>query len=195
MTELGVAALRRRGLRLAWLVVVWDVIEGAVALTAGMAAGSIALVGFGLDSAVEVFAALVVIGQLHGRTSYTTALRLISGSFFVLAAYVSVKAMLDLLAENRAEDSWAGIALNVLALAVMVPVAIVQDRTGRGLGNEVLVAQSRETWISNYLSISLLVGLGANAIFGWWWADPVAALVISVVAVREGWGAWHESTE
>ena len=193
MTESS-ASLSVRGLRLAWLIVVWDVVEGVVAVTAGLAAGSIALVGFGLDSGIEVFAALVVIGQLHGRTSYATALRLIAGSFFVLATYVSTKAVLDLLAENKAEDSWVGISLNVVALAVMVPVAIAQQRTGHALANEVLVAQSRETWISNYLSISLLLGLGANALLGWWWADPIAALVISAVAVREGAQTWRESS-
>jgi divalent metal cation (Fe/Co/Zn/Cd) transporter len=188
-------SLQKRGLRLAWFIVVWDVIEGAVAVTAGLIAGSIALIGFGLDSAIEVFAAIVVIGQLHGRTSYTTALRLIATSFFALAIYVSVKSIIDLVTQSRAEESWIGIGLNIVALAVMVPVAIAQRHTGTALNNEVLVAQSKETWISNYLSISLLIGLGANALLGWWWADPVAALVISAVAVREGIEAWRESTE
>ena len=163
-------------------------------MTAGRAAGSIALVSFGLDSAIAVFAALIVIGQLHGRTSYIAALRLIGASFFVPAACVSVKASLDSSGEDKAEDSWVGLAVNIRALSVMVPVPIARQRTGRGLGNEVLVAQSREAWISNYLAVSLLAGLGANALFGWWWADPVAALVISAVAVREGWESWREST-
>ncbi|OZM76607.1 cation transporter [Pseudonocardia sp. MH-G8] len=185
--------MRSRGLRLAWFIVAWDVVEGAVAVTAGLIAGSIALVGFGLDSAIEVFAALVVIGQLHGKARYTTALKLIAVSFFALAAYVTVKAVIDLVTQAKPDPSLIGIGLNVVALAVMIPVAIAQRRTGDALGNQVLVAQSDETWISNYLSVSLLVGLGLNAWVGWWWADPVAALVVSAVAVWEGREAWQES--
>lgn len=194
-TDSSQETLRRRGLRLAWFIVVWDIIEGAVAVTAGVLAGSIALVAFGLDSAIEVFAALVVIGQLHGRTSYGTALKLIAVSFFVLATYVTTKSIIDLVSRNQAEGSWIGIGLNCVALVVMVPVAIAQRRTGEALQNQVLVAQSKETWISNYLSISVLIGLGANALLGWWWADPVAALVISAVAVREGREAWRGAGE
>ena len=189
--------LRKRGLRLAWFIVVWDVIEGAVAVTAGLAAGSIALVGFGIDSTIEVFAASVVIWQLRGgaHARMRTALRLIAITFFVLAAYVAFESVRDLVAQDKAGESIVGIILSVVALAVMVPVAIAQRRTGRELDNEVLVAQSNETWVSNYLSISLLVGLGLNAAFGLWWADPVAALVVAAIAAREGREAWLESRE
>lgn len=189
--------LRRRGLRLAWFIVVWDVIEGAVAITAGLAAGSIALIGFGIDSSIEVFAASVVIWQLRGgaHARQRTALRLIAGTFFVLAAYVGFEAIRDLITADKAEESIVGIVLNVVALAVMVPLAVAQRRTGRELGNDVLVAQSAETWVSNYLSISLLVGLGLNAAFGLWWADPVVALVVAAIAVNEGREAWEESSE
>jgi len=187
--------LRKRGLRLAWFIVVWDVIEGAVAVTAGLAAGSIALVGFGIDSTIEVFAASVVIWQLRGgaHARMHTALRLIAITFFVLAAYVAFESVRDLVGQDKAGESIVGIVLNVVALAVMVPVAIAQRRTGRELENEVLVAQSEETWLSNYLSISLLVGLGLNAAFGLWWADPIAALVVAGIALREGREAWNES--
>ena len=190
-------ALRRRGLRLAWFIVGWDVIEGAVAITAGLAAGSIALVGFGIDSSIEVFAAVVVIWQLSGGAlaRQRTALRLISGSFFVLAAYVGYEALSDLITGSKPDASIVGIVLSVVATAVMVPVAILQRRTGRSLGNQVLFAQSQETWLSNYLSISLLVGLGLNALFGLWWADPAVALLIAVLAVREGLEAWEEASE
>ena len=189
--------LRRRGLALAWFIVAWDLIEGAVAVTAGLAAGSIALIGFGIDSSIEVFAAVVVIWQLRGGAyaRQRTALRLIAASFFVLAAYVGFEATRDLLTSDEAGESIVGIVLNVVALAVMVPTAIIQRRTGRALGNEVLVAQSNETWLSNYLSISLLVGLGLNAAFGLWWADPVVALLIAAIAVWEGREAWEESSE
>lgn len=190
-------ALRKRGLRLAWFIVGWDVVEGTVAVTAGLLAGSIALVGFGIDSAIEVFAALVVIWQLRkdGKQRYTMALRLIALSFFLLAAYVIYKAISDLINGNQPDASPVGIILASVATVVMIPVAIAQKRTGQALGNQVLVAQSKETWVSNYLSISLLVGLGLNALLGWWWADPLVALLISLVAVREGWEAWREARE
>ena len=187
--------LRKRGLRLAWFIVAWDAIEGAVAVAAGLAAGSIALVGFGIDAVIEVFAALVVIWQLRGgaHARMKTALRLIAISFFVLAAYVTLESVRDLVGQDKAGESIVGIVLNVVALAAMVPVAIAQRRTGRELGNQALVAQSGETWVSNYLSISLLVGLGLNAAFGLWWADPVAALVVAAIAVKNGREAWDES--
>lgn len=187
--------LRRRGLRLAWFIVVWDVIEGAVAVTAGVAAGSIALIGFGIDSSIEVFAASVVIWQLrggaHARTR--TALRLIAITFFVLAAYVGFESVRDLIGQDKAAESIVGIVLNAVALTVMVPIAIAQRRTGTALGNPVLVAQAQETWVSNYLSISLLIGLGLNAAFGLWWADPAVALLVAAIALREGTEAWRES--
>lgn len=190
-------ALRRRGLQLAWFIVVWDLIEGVVAVTAGLAAGSIALVGFGIDSGIEIFAASVVIWQLRGgaHARQRTALRLISLTFFVLAAYVGFEAIRDLVTADKAGDSIIGIVLNVVALAVMTPIALAQKRTGRALGNQTLVAQAQETWLSNYLSISLLVGLGLNAAFGLWWADPVVALVVAVIAIHEGREAWEESSE
>lgn len=190
-------ALRRRGLGLAWFIVAWDVVEGVVAVLAGIAAGSIALIGFGIDSSIEVFAAGVVIWQLRGgpRARQRTALRLIAISFFVLAAYVSIESVRDLITQDTASESIVGIVLNAVALAVMVPVAITQRRTGRALGNEVLVAQADQTWISNYLSISLLVGLGLNAAFALWWADPAVALAVSAIAAHEGREAWQASAE
>lgn len=195
---LGDQALRRRGLRLAYFIIVWDAIEGIVAVTAGLAAGSIALVGFGIDSAIEVFAASVVVWQLRGggaEARQRTALRLIALSFFVLAAYVAYESVTDLLAQEKPGESIVGIVLNVVALFAMVPVAIAQRRTGKALRNEVLTAQSQETWISNYLSISLLLGLGANVLFGWWWADPLVALLIAGVAAYSGAETWREARE
>lgn len=151
--------LRRRGLRLAYFIIVWDLIEGAVAITAGRLAGSAALLGFGIDSGIEVFAGAITAWQLHGGgRRRAPALRLIAVSFLALAAYVTYDAGSDLLTGERPDASLVGIGLNVVALAVMIPVALLQQRTGRALGNEVLTAQSRETWISNYLSVSLLAG-------------------------------------
>ena len=189
--------LRRRGLRLAVFIIVWDVIEGVVAVTAGIRAGSIALVGFGIDSSIEVFAASVVVWQLRGASAERRqrALRLIAITFYALAAYVAVQATRDLVVGDEAGESIVGIILNVVALAAMIPVAISQRRTGSRLGNDVLVAQSSETWISNYLSIGVLVGLGLNALLGWWWADPLAALGIAAIATKSGRDAWQESKE
>lgn len=189
--------LRKRGLKLAWFIVGWDLVEGIIAVTAGVIAGSIALIGFGIDSAIEVFAALVVIWQLRRASNgrYKTALRLIAVSFFLLAAYVGYKSISDLIGHEQPDASIIGIVLSIVATAVMIPIAIMQKQTGHALGNKVLIAQSNETWLSNYLSISLLVGLSLNALFGFWWADPTIALLIAAVAAKEGWEAWEEAEE
>lgn len=191
------ATLRRRGIRLALLIVVWDVIEGAVAVTAGIAAGSIALIGFGIDSSIEVFAALVVLAHLHGKrwAGHRSALRAIAVTFWLLAVYVAVEAIGELAAGADAGVSTVGIVLNVVALVVMIPVAIAQTSTGRALGNDVVLAQARETWLSNALSINVLLGLGLNAVFGWAWADPLAALVVAGFAAYAGIDSWRESGE
>lgn len=196
-TDVGTATLRRRGIRLAVLIIVWDVIEGIVAVTAGRAAGSIALVGFGIDSAIEVFAASVVLWQLRGGTHarQRPALKALAVTFFLLAFYVSVEAVRELAAGADAEESIVGIVLNVIALAVMLPVAVAQWRTGHQLDNDVLVAQAKETWLSNALSLNVLVGLGVNAALGWAWADPFVALVVAGFAAYAGIDAWHEAGE
>lgn len=108
---------------------------------------------------------------------------------------MSVEAVRDLITADKAGESLIGIILNLVALTVMVPVAFAQGRTGRDLGNPVLVAQSKETWLSNYLSITVLAGLALNSTVGWWWADPIAALAIAAVALREGTEAWAEASE
>lgn len=185
-------------MRLALLIVVWDVIEGVVAVTAGLAASSIALLGFGIDSSIEVFAASVVIWQLRGgaRDRQRPALRAIAVTFMFLAAYVGVEAASSLLANgSEAEASTIGIVLNVVALVVMVPVGVMQWRTGSELENEVLTAQAKETWLSNALSVNVLVGLGLNAALGWAWADPAVALVVAGFAAYAGVDAWREAGE
>lgn len=189
--------LVRRSTRLAMLIVAWDVIEGVVAVTAGLAVGSIALVGFGIDSGIEVFAALVVLAHLHGQrwAGHRWALRAIAATFWLLAVYVAVEAISELAAGSDAGVSTVGIALNVMALAVMVPVAIIQTRTGRQLDNDVVLAQAKETWLSNALSINVLVGLGLNAAFGWAWADSTVALVVAAFAAYAGVDSWREAGE
>ncbi len=191
------ATLRRRAIRLALLIVIWDVLEGTIAVTAGIVAGSVALISFGIDSTIEVFAAVVVLLHLRGGRSVggRWALRAIAVTFWLLATYISVEAVGELIAGADADASPAGIALNIAALVVMVPVAVAQTRTGRQLANQVVVAQAKETWLSNALSVNVLIGLGLNAAFGWAWADPLVALVVAGFAAYAGVDSWRESSE
>jgi divalent metal cation (Fe/Co/Zn/Cd) transporter len=187
------AKLRRRAILLAWFTVAWNAIEAVVALAAGAAADSSALIGFGLDSTIEVSSALVVLWHLGAHRPddrERTALRLIALSFFALAAWVSANAALDLIRHHQPEASTVGIALAVASLIVMPTLAVAKQRTGRAMGTATVVADSAQTWLCTSLSAVLLVGLGANATFGWWWADPIAGLIIAAVATREGISAW-----
>ena len=189
-------ALRRRAFRLEYFTVAWDVVEGAIAVTAGLIAGSIALLGFGIDSTIEVFAASVVIWQLRAPASdgrRKLALRLIALTFFALAAYVSIESVRDLVAQDEPNASLIGIVLNAIALPVMAVVARLKRTTGEALGNDVLIADAGETRLSNYLSLTVLGGLTLNAAIGWWWADPAAALVVSGFAASSGLSAWREA--
>jgi divalent metal cation (Fe/Co/Zn/Cd) transporter len=189
-----VDGLRRRGLALAGLTIAWNVIEAVVAVSAGLAAGSIALVGFGFDSVIEVLSAWVVVWQFRGelRGGYDEdrerrALRLIGITFFVLAAYVSFEALRDLfLVDSEADESRVGIALAAASLAVMPLLAWAKRRTADQLQSPTLRADATETLLCSWLSLALLVGLGLNAAVGWWWADPLAALAIAGLAVHEG---------
>ena len=199
MTAIDVAEgtrLRTRARQLAWATVVWNVIEALVAIIAGTAAGSAALVGFGLDSTVEVASALVIIWQFSGvdEQREQRALRFIAVSFFALATYVSIRALLELVGANEADTSTVGIALAVASLMVMPALAIAKRRTGQQLGSVTVTADSQQTWLCTYLSAILLVGLVLNATVGWWWADPIAALLIAALAAREGIEAWNGDT-
>lgn len=189
-------ALLRRGLRLAYFTIAWDVVEGVVAVTAGVIARSIVLIGFGLDSAIEVFAAMVVAWQLRRQASvgrHRLALRLIACTFWLLGLYVGFESISRLLQQERPEPSIVGIAMNVIALAVMIPVARMKRTTGERLGSKVLIADSAETRLSNYLSLNVLSGLALNAALGWWWADPAAAAVIAAFSLWTGWHTWTEA--
>ncbi len=186
-------SLERRARLLAGATIAWNVIEGVVAVGAGAAAGSLALVGFGLDSFVEVFAGAVVLWHLRGvaEDREQRALRLIALSFFAIAVYVVAEAGRDLLVGSEAGESTLGIVVASVSLAVMPSLAWAKRRTGRALGNPVVIADSTETALCSYLSVVLLAGLVVNAAVGWWWADTVAALVIAGLAVREGREAWR----
>ncbi|WP_032775162.1 cation transporter [Streptomyces sp. NRRL S-623] len=190
-------ALARRIRLLVVATIAYNVIEAAVALTAGTIASSSALVGFGLDSVIEVSSATAVAWQFSARDHAVrearerAALRIIALSFFALAAYVSVDAVRALTGAGEAERSVTGIVIAALSLAVMPFLSAAQRRAGRELGSASAVADSKQTLLCTYLSAVLLVGLLLNATLGWSWADPVAALVIAVIAVKEGRDAWQ----
>jgi divalent metal cation (Fe/Co/Zn/Cd) transporter len=183
----------RRAVTLEFLTIGYNIAEAIVAIWAGIAAGSIALVGFGLDSLIEVFAASVVVWELRGTGTEEReqrALRLIAISFFVLAAYVTVEAVRDLVVGSEPAESTVGIVLAAVSLVVMPALALGKRRVARQIGSATLLADSTETLLCSYLSLILLVGLLLNTAVGWWWADPVAGLGIAALAVREGWEAW-----
>ncbi|MFF8845011.1 cation transporter [Streptomyces sp. NPDC015127] len=177
--------------------IAYNVIEAIVAITAGTIASSTALIGFGLDSVIEVSSAAAVAWQFSARdhalrdARERTALRIIAVSFFALAAYVSVDAVRALAGTGEAEPSLPGIVIAALSLAVMPLLSAAQRRAGRELGSASAVADSKQTLLCTYLSAVLLVGLVLNATLGWSWADPFAALVIAAVAVKEGRDAWQ----
>jgi divalent metal cation (Fe/Co/Zn/Cd) transporter len=186
--------LNRRSLRLAYATAGYNLLEGIVAIAAGAAASSTALLGFGLDSFVEVSSALVVIWQFRSRVPESRerlALRLIAVSFFALAAWITADAVHALLGDAPAEASPVGIGIAVASVVVMPLLVWAKRRTGRELGSATVVADSVQTMLCTYLSLIVLVGLLLNAALGWSWADPVAALVIAAVAVREGVEAWR----
>jgi divalent metal cation (Fe/Co/Zn/Cd) transporter len=187
---------RRLGRRAQWLAagsVVYNAIEAVIAITAGLVAGSVALVGFGLDSVVEVSSGLIVLWQFRHRLPASReqqALRLMAISFFALAAYVAFESARALLTGHVADSSPVGIGLAVASLLVMPFLSWAQRRTGRALGSNAVVADSTQTLLCTYLSAVLLVGLVLNATLGWSWADSLAGLVIAAVAAKEGWQAW-----
>lgn len=191
------AAVRRSR----WLNVAtigWNAVEGVVAVAAGLAAGSVSLVGFGMDSAIEVSAALVLAWRLaqerHGGCMQETdrrATRLIAVSFGILAAYVGFEAGRDLLTGSEPEASTVGVVMAALSLAVMPVLARAKRQQAPALGSAAVVADAQQTDLCALLSAVLLVGLGANAVFGWWWADPIAGLGIAALAAVEARRTWR----
>jgi divalent metal cation (Fe/Co/Zn/Cd) transporter len=188
------AQLNRRSLHLAYATAGYNLAEGAFALVAGAAASSTALVGFGLDSLIEVSSAAVVIWQFRSRVPEDrerVALRLIALSFFALAVWVGIDAARSLFGEGEPEPSPVGIGIAVTSLVVMPVLVWAKRRTGRELRSATVVADSTQTMLCTYLSAVVLVGLVLNATLGWSWADPIAGLVIAAVALREGIEAWR----
>jgi divalent metal cation (Fe/Co/Zn/Cd) transporter len=188
--------LERRARRLAWGGNAWHLIEFAIAIGAGIAAGSVALIGFGADSLIEVLAGTVIVWLFTGRrrgspTAERRAQQIIAVSFFALAAYVIVEAGNDLIGGHHPAVSWVGIGLAAVTAPTMPLLARAKRNVGRRLNSSATISEASQNMICAYLSIALLVGLLANALFGWWWADPLAALVIAGVAVREGRESWR----
>jgi divalent metal cation (Fe/Co/Zn/Cd) transporter len=190
------ARLERQARLLAWGGIGYHFIEFAVALVAGIAAGSIALIGFGADSLIEALAGFVVLWLFTGarrgsQSAERRAQQLIAGSFFVLATYVAVESIRSLVGGHEPNASWIGIGLAAFTAPTMPLLAAVKRRVGRKLNSSATVKEAAQTQLCAYLSVALLVGLLANAVAGWWWADPAAALVIAAVAVREGRESWR----
>lgn len=184
----------RRAQLLAGASVAYNGIEAVIAISAGLLAGSVALVGFGLGSIVEVSSGLIILWQFRHplpESRERTALRLMALSFFGLAAYVTFESLRALVRGHAADASMVGIGLASASLVIMPFLSWAQRRTGKALGSNAVIADSTQTLLCTYLSAVLLVGLVLNAILGWSWADPIAGLIIAAVAVKEGRDAWH----
>ncbi|MFJ7288652.1 cation diffusion facilitator family transporter [Curtobacterium sp. NPDC098951] len=183
--------------RVRWIVaatITYNVIEAVIAIAAGTVASSTALIGFGLDSIVEVLSAAAVAWQFAGRDPEArerTTLKVIAVSFFGLALYVTVDAALTFAGLREPEHSTVGIVLAAVSLAVMPFLSLLERRVGKELGSASAIADSKQTLVCSYLSAAVLIGLLLNTLFGWAWADPVAGLVVVVFAVREGLEAWR----
>lgn len=186
--------LRRRIRLTVAATITYNAIEAVIAITAGTMASSAALVGFGLDSIVEVLSAAAIAWQFTARDPETrerTALRVIAISFFALAIYVTIDAALSLTGVRQAEHSPIGIVLTAISVLLMPALSFAERRTGRELGSASAIADSKQTLICAYLSAAVLIGLLLNSLFGWTWADPIAALVVVGFAVKEGIEAWR----
>ncbi|OFJ51177.1 cobalt transporter [Mycolicibacterium grossiae] len=188
------SVLTRRVRLLVAATITYNVIEAIAAISAGTLASSTALIGFGLDSVIEVGSATAVAWQFSGKNPEArerVALRMIALSFFALAAYVTVESVRALLGAEEARHSTVGIVLAAVSLLIMPFLSYAQRRAGRELGSASAVADSKQTLLCTYLSGVLLIGLVVNSVLGWWWADPLVGLFIAAVALKEGREAWR----
>ncbi|MGY2084266.1 cation diffusion facilitator family transporter [Blastococcus sp. SYSU DS0539] len=204
LTPAETQRLTRRGLRLAWFTVAYNVVEGAVAVTVGLLAGLVSMVGFGVDSGIESASAVLVGLRLAARLRHGSAdevkerraLRAVALTFFVLAGYVTVEGIRSLVNDETPDTSTVGLVLLAASIVVMPLLARAKRRVGEQLGGDPLIlADAAETWICVLLSVSTLVGLGLYTVVGWTWLDPVAGFVIAVFAVMEGREAWEGELE
>jgi divalent metal cation (Fe/Co/Zn/Cd) transporter len=197
--------LHRRALRLEYFTVGWNIVEGVVAIVAGVIAGSVALIGFGADSAIEVASAVGLLWRLRKAgpdasvseesVAERRALYVVAATFFLLAVYISYESVTALIRHEEPLTSPVGVVLAALSLAVMPALAFAKQYVGKQMGSSALVADAKETWVCSYLSLSLLIGVGAYALLGWWWADPIGALTMLPVIVWQGWETFAEARE
>ena len=190
------STLLKRGLYLEYATLAWNVVGSGIIIAAAYFAGSVALAGFGIDSLIEIFASVVVVWQLRGvgKQRERQAMRLIGIAFFALALYVLVQSARTLVSQAHPATSPLGMVWLAATVAAMLLLAWGKHRTGKQLDNPVLLTESRVTLVDAYLAASVLVGVALNALLGWWWADPLAGLVIVYYGIREGLHAYRESS-
>jgi divalent metal cation (Fe/Co/Zn/Cd) transporter len=197
--------LHRRGLWLEVFTVAWNVVEAVVAIGVGLAVGSVALVGFGADSGIEVISAVALLWRLLKAGPHASvpeesaaerkALYLVAATFLLLALYILYEAVGALISGEGPESSTVALVLSAVSLVIMPALAYLKGRTGREMGSRALVADSVETWVCAYLSVALLAAVGLNAAYGWWWADPLGALAMLPVILWQGWETFEEARE
>jgi divalent metal cation (Fe/Co/Zn/Cd) transporter len=198
VSTLATRPLVRRAIFLEAGIIAYNLAEGVISVAAGLIAGSVALVGFGFDSAIEVSASVAVLVHLwrnsdeEGSPWERRVAVFVGITLMLLAAYVAIQAVYDLATESRPEESWIGIGIAIASVIVMPAVSRLQRNLAQQINSLALEADSRETLVCSRLSAALLIGLGANALFGWWWADPVAALVLVFFIAREGWEVFQK---
>jgi divalent metal cation (Fe/Co/Zn/Cd) transporter len=188
------SARRVRGL--SWLTLLWLAIDGAIGMTAGLAANSVALIGWGLDCAIQAAAAVIVIWRFTGDRAHSQApdalaRRVVGVSFFLLVPYIAVVAIDQLVTGDGARGSWIGVTLAAIDVVLMPILGRLKQRLGRDLGSQATAGAGRQNILCAYLSAAVLVGLAANLAFGLWWADPVAALLVAAACLQAGWNTWQ----
>ena len=188
--------LAKRARTLSWLSLAWMTVEGAVAITAGVAASSIALIGFGLDSAIEGFASVIIVWRFTGHRMFSAsaerrAQKLVAIQFFLLAPYVAIESLRSLVAGERPGESWVGIGLAISSVILMPMLGIAKQRLAGRLGSAATKGEGRQNMLCAYLAAALLLGLLGNVVAGAWWLDPAVGLLIAIVAVTEGREAWR----
>lgn len=190
------AALIRRVKLISWLSLAWMTIEAVIGVLAGVTANSIALIGWGIDSTIEGVASLVIIwrftgDRIHSDDAEATARKVVAVSFFLLVPYITIEAIRHLVTGNEAKGSWIGIGLAISAVVFMPLFGQAKKRIGARLNSGATTGEGTQNILCAYLSVAILVGLAANALFGYWWADPIVALIVAVVAAQAGARTWR----
>src|SRR6266851_2867405 len=190
------SALVRRVKLISWLSLGWMTAEGAIGVTAGIMANSIALIGYGLDSVIEGVASIVIIWRftghrIHSDDAEVRAQKIVAATFFLLAPYILVGATHHLLTGNKAQASWVGIGLAIISITLVPLFGRAKKQIGNQLRSNATAGEGTQNILCAYLSLAILIGLGANALFGFWWADPIVALIVAIVAVQAGARTWR----